>query len=98
MARPRASRGYSCCYLQERTDPASPPGIALETAERLYAVARGARDALQGNEKGIALLQSALGLLFMLGNGTRVGAFWRGPMLAAVSLNSAALSSVGSGG
>lgn len=49
-------------------------------------------------KKGIALLQSALNLLFMVGNGTQVDAYRHGLMLAAVSLDSTALSTVESAG
>lgn len=85
MAHPRAPLSYSCCYLQENISQASPPGITLETAEQLYAVSRGEWDALQGNEKGIALLRSALGLLLIAGKGTRADVCWRGLTRAAPS-------------
>lgn len=98
MDHPRASLGYSCCYLQENIEQTSPPGITLETADRLYAVSRGEQDVLQGNEKGIDLLQSALNLLFGVGNGTQVDAYWHGLMLVALSLDPTALGMVGSVG
>lgn len=98
MAHPRASLSYSCCYLQENISQASPPGITLETAEQLYAVSRGEWDALQGNEKGIALLRSALSLLFIAGKGTQVDVCWCGLTLAAASPDSTAPSGVCSAG
>lgn len=76
MACPRAPRLQLLLPAREYIT-AFTSRITLETAERLYVMSRGDLAVVQGLEKGIALLQSALDLL-SVGHDPRVGASWCG--------------------